>query len=186
MDTMTAEKTKTRAAEALSHASFLGPCEVLGAAASSVRVRMPSGKEATADLALAFPSRAARGDVLLVIGGASGYYVIGVLRGQGRATLEFQGDVELRSVGGKVEISADKGIALSSSSIDIGAEKVRVIAEAVTESVTTMFTRVREVVTVHAGEARQIVRGQWFSQSKRAQVQTEDAFAINGRQIHLG
>jgi hypothetical protein len=186
MLTTTTEARKTRSREALAGATFLGPCEVLAAAAGSVRVRMPDGNEESAELALAFPYRAARADLLLVIGGSTGHWVIGVIRGQGRASLEFHGDVELRSVGGKVEITADRGIEMRSKSIDIGAEKIKVVAEAVTETVSTLFTRVRDMMTVQAGEARQLVRGQWFSQAKRAQIQTEDAVAINGRQIHLG
>jgi hypothetical protein len=183
--TMT-QPAKTRSQEAIARATFLGPCEVVAAVASTVRVRMPDGKEEAAELALAFPYKAVKGDLLLVIGGATGHWVIGVIKGQGKASLEFQGDVELRSIGGKVEIAADKGIEMRSKTIDIGAEKIKVVAEAVTETVTTLFTRVRDMMTVQAGEARQLVRGNWFSQSKRAQVQTEDAIAINGKQIHLG
>lgn len=183
--TMT-QPAKIRSQEAIARATFLGPCEVVAAAASSVCIRLPDGKDETAELALAFPYKPVKGDLLLVIGGATGHWVIGVIKGQGKASLEFQGDVELRSIGGKVEIAADRGIEMRSKTIDIGAEKIKLVADAVTETVNTLFTRVRGMLTVQSGEARQLVRGNWFSQSKRAQIQTEESVAVNGKQIHLG
>ncbi len=186
MKTALAGKTERVASVLGASSGYLGPGEVVASAASTVRVRITGGEEVAAELALAFPFRPSKGDVLLVIGKDDAYFVIGVLAGAGRTVLEFSGDVELRSLTGKVEISGARGVSLQSPVIEIGAEKLKIVAHAVTETMTTLFSRVRDVMTVHAGESRSLVKGHSYAQSKRAQINTEETVSINGREIHLG
>src|SRR5579863_1161814 len=81
-------------------AEYLGPAPVVRVEGSDVVVELPSGALVRAALAFAFPYAPAAGDVLLVIGKDDAHYAIGVLQGQGRTTLTFPGDVELRAEGG--------------------------------------------------------------------------------------
>src|SRR4051812_14422405 len=86
---------------------YLGAGRVTAVGAGSLTVELEDGAEVEATMALAFPYRAAMGDVLLVIGrrdrsvSAEGrtartsdrHYVIGVLAGKGETDLRFTGDV---------------------------------------------------------------------------------------------
>ena len=167
-------------------ADYLGAGRVIETSAQTVRVRLDDGAEHEATMALAFPYRPEAGDELLVIGKDSAYFVIGLIRGQGKASLQFEGDVELSSLTGKVEISGAEGVELRSKLVSVYGDKVKVIADTVSETVNNCVRRVREMLSVQAGESRTIVRGLAYQQSKQAQINTEENVAINGKQIHLG
>src|SRR5688572_20009610 len=89
---------------------FLGPADVHHAKASDVQVELPDGVIVPVQLAFAFPYEPSVGDTLLVIGKDGQHYAIGVLRGSGKASLSFHGDVEVRATGGTLTLAADKGI----------------------------------------------------------------------------
>jgi hypothetical protein len=165
---------------------YLGAGLVLDVTLARVRVRLEDGCERDATMALAFPYQPTLGDELLVLGKGERFFVVGLLSGQGRATLEFEGDVSLRSLTGKVEISAAEGVELRSRELSLYADKVRIVASALTETLSTCISRVRELWSVQAGESRTIVRGLSHTQAKQARIDTEEQVAINGKQVHLG
>src|SRR4051794_32763418 len=88
---------------------FLGPARVVRMEGATPVVSV-DGCEVRAELALAFPYETAIDDELLVIGKRDRHYVIGVLRGHGEVALRFLGDVRVEAVGGKLELSGDKGV----------------------------------------------------------------------------
>ena len=60
------------------------------------------------------------------------------------------------------------------------------MADKATEVFGTVFTRVKELLSVHAGETDTVVHGEWSTRSKRAAITSEEVASINGKQIHLG
>jgi hypothetical protein len=167
-------------------ADYLGAAVVVSLSGHQVTVRLPDASERTATMALAFPYRPEPGDELLVIGKDAAYFVIGLLHGAGQATLAFEGDVELRSLTGKVAVSGAEGVELHGKLVSVYADKVKVVAESLSESVGSCMRRVREMLSVQAGELRTAVRGLSYAQAKQTQIQSEENVAINGKQIHLG
>ncbi|APR84294.1 Hypothetical protein A7982_09643 [Minicystis rosea] len=165
---------------------YLGPAEVTAVRATDVDVRLPSGAEVSATLALAFAYEPNVDDVLLVIGNAEGHYVIGVLRGTGRAVIAVPGDVEVRSVDGVLRLSGGKGVEIDAPDVSLRASKLRILAEAVTQKVTSLAQHVTELWSMRAGKSHSVVEGASFSQSKSATILTEGKVAINGKEIHLG
>lgn len=165
---------------------FLGPATVSLCGAACLEVRLPTGETVSPKLALAFPFTPAKGDSLLVIGQDDQYYVIGVITSTGQTHLRFQGDVELRSVAGQLELHGEKGVELSGPEITVKSRKLRVMADKATELFGTVFTRVKELLSVHAGETDTVVQGEWSTRSKRAAITSEEVASINGKQIHLG
>src|SRR5579872_2773850 len=83
---------------------YLGPASVNAVSAHEVTVSLTTGEIARAELALALPYAPAVGDVLLVIGANGKHYAIGVVRGTGQMDLSFHGNVQLRSLSGKVSL----------------------------------------------------------------------------------
>jgi hypothetical protein len=151
-----------------------------------VEVTLRGGERVSAQLALAFPYAPVVGDVLLVTGKGGEHYVIGVLRGAGRTALAIQGDVELRAVGGTLELSGDSGVRLHGPELQIYAGKLRTVAGAVTQQLTSLCQRVTTLLSVHAGQKHTVVDGDSVEKARSATLLTEETVTLNGKQIHLG
>ena len=164
----------------------LGPAEVLGVGAANVDVRLEGGDVVTADLALATPYEPAVGDRVLVIGEGERSWVIGVLSGSGRTVLDFEGDVLLRSRRGTVRLSAAQRVEIEAPEVGYQVGTLRVLADSVAFHVSSLTQRVRDLVSVHAGQRREIIDGATSTQAKSSSLVTEEAVKINGKTIHLG
>ncbi|HEY4118864.1 MAG TPA: DUF3540 domain-containing protein [Byssovorax sp.] len=167
-------------------ADYLGPAEVTDVRADEVVVTVPGGRTVRAALALASPYQAVVGDVLLVIGRGAHTYAIGVLFGAGKTTFSLQGDVELRAVGGKLSLTGDRGVDITTPSLDVRAGALRVIAKEATQRFGSLCQRVTSLLRVHAGEAQTLVDGDRTTHAKRSTLLTEETVTINGREVHLG
>ncbi|MFO0610939.1 MAG: DUF3540 domain-containing protein [Polyangiaceae bacterium] len=163
---------------------YLGPATVVDGDARAVRVRLPGGEIVVAELALALSYEPAAGDSVLVISENGVHYGIGVLRGKGRLVLETQGDIAIKS-GGQIELSAPR-VSVTGETTEIKATKLSVVAEAVTQRVTSWVQRVHGLLSVHAKESHTLVEKSAITQAKNASILTEDAVSINGKSVLLG
>ena len=164
---------------------YLGPADVTRAGPHEVEVRLKGGAVVPARLALAFLYEVQPGDVVLVIGNAEGHYVIGVLHGTGKAVMGFPGDVEVRA-GGVLHLAGDKGVRVEAPEVDMRAGKLRILADAVSHTFTSLRQHVTDLLSSRAGRAHTVVDGASVSQSKSATLLTEEKVTINGKAIHLG
>jgi hypothetical protein len=151
-----------------------------------VTVALPGGAEVSAEMALALPYAACAGDVLLVVGEGSEHFVIGVLAGRGKTSLELQGDVSLRAVGGTLELAGDEGVRVRGPTVEVHADKLHAVARTVVQTFASLFQRVTEALHVHARQEISIVDEGSYKQAKTAAIQTEETVTINGKEIHLG
>jgi hypothetical protein len=165
---------------------YLGPAAVRAVAERHVEVVLRDGHAVSAELALAVPYRPALGDSMLVTGRGGEYYVIGVLRGRGRTELHLDGDVELRAVGGSLELSADRGVRIRGREIEVTAAKLTTLVGAAVEHFTTLAQRVTALASLHAGRKHTVVDGESLETSKRTTLLCEETVTINGSQVHLG
>jgi hypothetical protein len=165
---------------------YLGPATVTRAGPASLEARLPTGETIQPKLALAFPFAPAENDSLLVIGQDDRYFVIGVIESTGETFLRFRGNVEVRSVDGTLDLQGEQGIELQGPQIDIKTRKLNVLADKATEVFGTLFTRVKELMSLHAGHTDTVVHGQWSNRSKRAAITSEEVVSINGKEVHLG
>lgn len=164
---------------------YLGPAVVTGVGAGQLEAQLPSGERVHPKLALAFPFTPTLDDSLLVIGQGERYFVIGVIESTGTTHLRFQGNVEVCAVDGTLDLRGERGVELRGAQIDIKTRALNVVAEKATEVLGTMFTRVKELMSVHVGNADTVVRGQWSNRSKRASITSEEVASINGQEVHL-
>lgn len=174
------------AARSTSGAEYLGPAEVTAVRPQEVDLLLPNGARVTAVMALGYRYEPNVDDVLLAIGNPSGHYVIGVLRGTGKTIFAAPGDVEVRAVDGVLRLAGDKGVELDGPDVSVRAGKLRMIADAVTQTFTSLRQQVRELLSVRAGSTHKVVEGAAYSQAKSATLLTEGKVAINGKEIHLG
>lgn len=166
-------------------AEYLGPADVVALVGAAVEVDLRGGGRVRADLALAFPYVPAIGDTLLIIGKAGEHWVIGVIRGRGHARLTFPGDVDLRAEG-QLTLRSDKRVAIRGPELDIETGAIKMVARAVTEKFTTFYQRVRDTLSVRAGQSHTVVDDRSFTTAKNASIVSEEAMTINGNEIHLG
>ncbi len=166
---------------------YLGPARAVAVSGARVEVELPDGRRAPAELALAFPYRPAEGDTLLVInrGASTPTYVIGVLQGSGASVFSLPGDVGLHA-GGALHLSGEKGVKVEGREVDLRGEKLRMSFGGVVQAFTSVFQRVTELLSVHAGESQTLVDESIHTQSKSATILTKETVTINGEQIHLG
>jgi Protein of unknown function (DUF3540) len=165
---------------------YLGSAQVNAVSAHEVVVSLPDGELTRAELAFALPYAPAVGDLLLVIGRGAKYYAIGVIQGSGQTDLSFQGNVRLRSVNGKLSLSADRGVEIHGPSLDVFTDSLRMIARDVTQTFQSVCQRVSSLLRVHAGETQTLVDGGTYAQSKTAAILAEEAVTVNGREVHIG
>lgn len=165
---------------------YLGPAEVIAVEPHELTVEIGTGIRVRARMALAFPYAPEPGDVLLVIGKGEDHYVIGVLQGTGRTALTFQGGVDLRAQGGPLTLSSDQAVAIRGPEVDVEAGKLRMMAGSVVQKFTSLYQRVRDALSVHAGQSHTVVDDRSFMTAKNASIVTEETMNINGSEIHLG
>lgn len=165
---------------------YLGPAEVVEVRPRDIVVSLPEGEARSAELAFVLPYAPIEGDVLLVIGRGARLYAIGVLRGSGRTALSVQGDLDLRSVNGKVSLSGERGVEIRGAELDVQTGAIRMVARDVLQKFESVCQRVSALLRVHAGEAQTLVDQGSVMQAKRAAILTEETTTINGREIHLG
>jgi hypothetical protein len=165
---------------------YLGPAEVIEVRPHEVVVSLPDEGAAAAGLAFSMPYAPVVGDVLLVIGKGGKHFAIGVIHGSGRTALAFEGDVEIRSVNGKLRLEGDGGVEVRGPEVDVYTTALRMVARDVTHRFESLCQRVSSLFRTHAGEAQTIVDGASVTQAKRAAILTQETATINGREVHLG
>ncbi len=168
---------------------YLGPAALVRAEGSELYVEIARGVEerieVRAELALAFPYEPLVGDVLLVIGKGTSFYVIGVLKGHGKSVITIPGDARIE-VGGALDITAQRGVNVLSPSFEVHTSKLRLVAESAVETFTSALRRVRDLFTIQAGKSHTLVDDTAVTQAKSAAIVTKEAVTINGREVHLG
>jgi len=167
-------------------ATYLGPVVVVEATPARLEVEVPDGGTVGAEMALAFPYEARVGDVVLAIGRAGRYYVIGVLAGTGRTVLSLQGDVELHAEGGQLRLSGTEGVSLEGPEIAMRARKLRTIVDSAVQTFGSLCQNVRELFSLRAGQSHTLVDGASYAQAKQAAIVSEETVTINGKAVHLG
>lgn len=164
--------------------SYLGPATVHDDGPRGVEVELGDGARVQARVALAYGYQPAPGDVVLAIGNADGFYVIGVLA-TACARMSFAGDVEL-SAGGKIRLRGEEGVAIEGPALDVNVGKLAVFARSVTERFHSLRQSVAELLSVRAGSTHTVVEGSSYTRARDATLLTKEKVSINGKAIHLG
>lgn len=165
---------------------YLGPATVTRSQDATLEVALPSGGLVRPRLALAYAFVPAVGDTLLLIGQEERYFVIGVIASSGRSELRFRGDVELRAEGGTLDLSGERGVTVEGPSILLKTKKLSVLAEHVTEVFGSVFTRVKGLLSVRAGDADSVVDGEWSCRAESTTITSQEVASVNGKEVHLG
>jgi hypothetical protein len=183
-DTLTRASEVARAAAAV--ADHLGPGEVVEVREGELLVELDGGAVVPVTPAFSFPYEPVVGDVLLVLGRGGQAWSIGVIYGAGRASLRLQGDVEIAAEGGVLRLSGERGVEIHAPEIALQADRVRMIAGSLVQTLTSVYQRVSALLSVQAREAHTAVEETSVLQARRAAIVTDETVTINGKQVHLG
>lgn len=162
---------------------YLGPATVQSIRDDRVVLKTPSG-EAEAELALAYPYRPARGDLVLAIG-EDKLYVIGVLRGRGKSSFSVPGDLEIRA-GGTLDLAAERAVTIRSPHVTLRADRLETVARAAFERFVDSYRWVKDLCQVAAGRSRVLVDGAATLNAERIVERARKDVMIDGSRINLG
>ena len=165
---------------------YLGSSRVATASPCGARVILEGGQQVDARYALPLPYLAAAGDELLVVGGPSGHFIIGVIEGAGTTLLEMEGNVDLRARGGALRLGGDAGVYVNAPEFSVTTDKLRVVATSAIKSFTTLCQKVSGMLSERSARKHSIVDGSAYERSRSRQILSEETVTINGKQIHLG
>lgn len=165
---------------------YLGPAEVLSVEGSDLVVCLSDGSERRATMAFVSPYEPRTGDLLLVIGKHDDHYAIGVLKGSGRTSLRFAGDVDLHAEGGTLRLSADQAVEIRAPEVAVHAPRVTTWAETLIQKAHALYQRVTTALDVEAGQTRTAVQGTSALQARTVTVSAEETTTVQGKQVHLG
>ena len=165
---------------------YMGPARVVAVDGPRIVARRSDGHEVDVVMALALAYQPDEGDMVLLVGGRDGHFVIGVLSGSGRTRLAIAGDVDLHAVGGTLNIKGDRGVHIGGPEVEVISDSFKVIAGTAISKVTSLYQHVRELWSMKAQKAHIAVSDDIYQRSKSATVLTEEVITMNGKQIHLG
>jgi hypothetical protein len=166
--------------------TLLGPARVVSLAASVLEVELPTGERRDAALAFPIPVALAAGDTVLVIGQGEALYAIGVIRAEGAARVSVEGDLDLHARGGVLTLHGDRGVTLRGPALEVLVERFSVLADAAVQKFTTLHQRVKDMLTLHAGESHTIVDETSLQRARKVALIAEETASVNGKQILLG
>ncbi len=164
----------------------LGPAHITETGARDVTIKLESGRHVTAQLAMALPYIPAVDDVVLALGKGERHYVVGVLHSSGKTALSFRGDVQLKAIGGSLDLVADNGVRVKGREVEISAKELRLAADSVVQKCFSMVQRVRDLLTVRAKRIHTSADESAVTTAQRASIITQETMTINGKRIHLG
>lgn len=162
------------------------PEDALKGGGQQWRAQLPSGKEVDVALAVPYGYRPQAGDEVVVVGEENRYFVIGVTKHAGKIELRFHGDVDLRSSHGTIELQAAKKVRLIAQEVELRSEVLSVVAEKIIDKAATIYQHARQLLSLRAGEKREVVQGDCNTQAERVHIASKEAVKVNGREIHLG
>lgn len=177
--------------------TYLGPATVVETEKNrdTVALRMPDGETCRARLALSLPYQAVDGDEVLAIRQDGDMaFVIGLLRGQGRATLRVAGDLSIEAPNGKINLSSANGIHLQDQKqimteaphVKITAGKLELIAEQVFQRAKNIYQWVSELLQTRSRRFRMMASSTFQLHAHRTYLQADSDMNVRGKKINLG
>jgi hypothetical protein len=158
---------------------------VLESASGGLKV-LAEDRVVTAAMALGYVYRPQPGDLLLLIGQESRWFVIGVIHGTGSSLLTFPGDVDVQAPAGRLRLFAAKGVAVHSPEVSVKTGSWTVLADTLVEKVADAYRFVKGLFQLRAGSRHETIEGRSFEKADRVYVRAENEVNVDGKTIQLG
>jgi hypothetical protein len=166
-----------------------GPALVTAVLGSDLELETPAGYPAArrwAQLAIAVAYQPRVNDLVLAIGTADEWYVVGVLEGHGPTVLNAPGDLELRAPNGAIQITAAEGCVVAGPTVRVAANTLDLIGDRLNEEFETVRRRITGMLEVRAKAICTAVTETWRLAARRVIGRGEDSVTIDAPSINLG
>ncbi len=163
----------------------LGMARVIRIEGARLLLSMES-TQAWSSSAIAYPYNFQVDDQVLVIGQGDDWYVIGVLNGSGKTSLQVPGNLQLVAPNGSIELVASKGISLRSPAVSVIATHLNIAAKRVCERFDNARRVVKQSLEVVAKRLTTKVDGSCRLTAGRIVQRAQGDVKIDGGKIHLG
>jgi hypothetical protein len=166
-----------------------GPAQVTAVLGRDVELEITTGsanERRWARLAIAVAYQPQVGDLVLAIGTADDWYVVGVLEGRGPTVLNAPGDLELRAPHGAIQITAAEGCVVVSPTVRVVANALDLIGDTLHEEFETVRRRITGMLEVRAKALCTAVTDTWRLTAQRIVGRGEDSVTIDAPSINLG
>lgn len=165
--------------------TYVGPARVIESDGTRVRLAVP-GQEVRALLALPCHYEPSVDDTVLAVGQGEDYYVIGVLHGTGKTTIDVPGDLSLRAPSGAISLFSTRQIRVEAPRVTLKAAKLSIIATSIREKFTRACRWVHESLKVQAGRMRTIAEEEYEVTAGRIVERASADVRIDGEEINIG
>jgi len=164
---------------------YLRPAKVVEVARRRLKVNLKGNKK-WANMAMPYRYDAEVGDTVLAIGQEDDLYVIGVIQGHGKTTMQAAGDLELRAPKGRIDLVAAKGVNVRSPSFHVITKKLEFVAENVVERFYNLTSWIKDTFELRAGSVHSTVKSTFRLKAGRIRQKAREEVNIDGKKIHLG
>ena len=171
--------------DVIERTTYLGPATVVCATSSRMQLKLPD-REVWATSALACGYEPSAGDVVLAIGEASAWYVIGILRGSGLTSFNVPGDLAIRAPAGRITLTAAQGLELKSRQVRVTATRLELVAQSAVERFGDVTRWVKAAFQLNVGRYRARVDGAYDVRADRILERATRDVRIDGAKINLG
>jgi hypothetical protein len=176
---------ETQTSELKPASLYCGPAIVLESHHSSVTVQLP-GKDAHAELAVAYPYEPQPNDLVLALGVPDGdLYVVGVLQGKGRTRFCVAGDVYVEATG-RLELRGLSGVNIEGQQVSVNADRYQLVARSVVERLGNVCRWAKGAIVTWAGRTRTTVEENATLTAGRIVEKAKRDVVIDGDKIRLG
>ena len=164
---------------------YLRPGKVVEVTQRRLKVDL-MGNKMWANMAMPYRYDAEIGDIVLAIGQEECLYVIGVIQGQGKTTMQAVGDLELRAPKGRIDLVAAKGVNVRSPSFHVITKKLEFVAENVVECFNNLTSWIKDAFDLRAGSVHSTVESTYRLKAGQIRQKAREDVKIDGEKIHLG
>lgn len=163
---------------------FYGPATVLQTEPGRAYLEMPDAY-VWAELATGWFYEPSPGDRVLAIGGAQGWYVIGVLEAGATQRVVLPGSLELAAPSGSITLRATGEVAVKGRAFRVFAREAELTAHRIWERCESLIQKVRGALRVEAGSSEHHINGEAATQAGRIRTTAVGDIKLRGKTINL-
>lgn len=164
---------------------FLGPARVVRVEGTRLLLCV-NATQVWARTAVGYPYAFQADDEVLTIGQHDDWYVIGVLHGSGKTTLQVPGNLQLLAPQGSIEMVAARGISLRGPRISLAAIDLNLVAKRFNQRFEQAKLWVKGRLEVVAQRMSTKVDHSYRLHAGKIVERAEGDVKIDGQKIHLG
>jgi|GEM_PF-6544130 len=163
---------------------YYGPATVLQTEPGRAYLEMPDAYT-WADLATGWFYEPTAGDRVLAIGGASGWYIIGVLDCGPICRVVVPGSLEVSAPAGSISLRSNREVSIRGKSFRVYAQDVELVAQWIWQRCESLVQKVRGTLRLDAGTTEHRIKGESLVHAGSIRTTAVGDIKLRGKSINL-